>query len=192
LHYMTPKADDGDIVGQKRISISDYDTARSLYEKMVVASRQLLDEILPQIKKGTVTRQPQDHAQATYYGGRRPKDGEINWATTATHVRNLVRAVTIPYPGAFSYIGDRKCFFWMVTEMPDKGKKANPGTIISLDPLVIQCGKGSIRVDFGQAENGIYMGGAQLARELNLVEGMTFGLSTSKHIEMVKKKKILI
>jgi UDP-4-amino-4-deoxy-L-arabinose formyltransferase/UDP-glucuronic acid dehydrogenase (UDP-4-keto-hexauronic acid decarboxylating) len=57
---------------------------------------------------------------------------------------------------------------------------------------VIQCGKGAIRVDFGQAENGIYMGGTQLARELNLVEGMTFGLSTSQHIEMVKKKKILV
>ena len=175
--------------GRKRIPISDYDTARSLYEKMVAASRQLLDEILPQIKKGTVTRQPQDHAQATYYGGRRPKDGEINWAATASQVRNLVRAVTIPYPGAFSYIGDRKCFFWMVTEMPDNDKKTNPGTIISLDPLVIQCGKGAIRVDFGQAENGIYMGGPQLARELNLVEGMTFGLSTSKSHRDDEKKE---
>jgi UDP-4-amino-4-deoxy-L-arabinose formyltransferase/UDP-glucuronic acid dehydrogenase (UDP-4-keto-hexauronic acid decarboxylating) len=192
LHYMTPRADDGDIVGQKRIPISDYDTARSLYEKTVAASHQLLDEILPQIKKGTITRHPQDHAQATYYGGRRPKDGEIHWSATASQVRNLARAVTIPYPGAFSYIGDRKCFFWMVTEIPDKGEKRDPGTIISCDPLVIQCGKGAIRVDFGQAENGIYMGGTQLARELNLVEGMTFGLSTSQHIEMVKKKKILV
>jgi UDP-4-amino-4-deoxy-L-arabinose formyltransferase/UDP-glucuronic acid dehydrogenase (UDP-4-keto-hexauronic acid decarboxylating) len=192
LHYMTPRADDGDIVGQKKIPISDYDTARSLYEKMVAASGKLLDEILPHIKKGTVTRQPQDHAQATYYGGRRPKDGEITWEGTASQVRNLARAVTIPYPGAFSHIGDRKCFFWMVTELPDKEKKVNPGTILSLDPLVIQCGQGAVRVDFGQAENGIYMGGAQFARELNLVEGMTFGPSASKHIEMVKKKKVLI
>lgn len=192
LHYMTPRADDGDIVGQKRIPISDDDTARSLYEKVAAASRQLLDEVLPEIKAGTVRRYPQDHTQATYYRGRSPKDGEINWAAPAFQVRNLVRALTRPYPGAFSYIGDRKCFFWMVTEVPDDGQRMNPGTIVSLDPLVIKCGKGAVRVDFGQVENGIYLSGAQLARELSLAEGMAFGFSTRKQIEMAKKKKILI
>ena len=94
LHYMTPRPDDGDIVSQKRVAISDNDTAKTLYEKLTKTSTDLLDEILPQIKAGTAPRKPQDHLQATYFGGRRPKDGEIDWSMSSKEIRNLVRAVT--------------------------------------------------------------------------------------------------
>ena len=44
LHYMTPRPDDGDIVAQTRVAIDDSDTARTLFDKIVGASTQLLDE----------------------------------------------------------------------------------------------------------------------------------------------------
>jgi len=178
LHYMTPRPDDGDIVHQKKIIITDDDTARSLHEKAAQAASALLDEVLPQLKDGTASRKPQDHSKATYYGGRTPADGQIDWRSRAEQVRNLVRAVTRPYPGAFSYIANEKCVFWMVSQIPYSGEKLDPGTIVSTDPLVIACGKGAVRVDFGQADKGVYVNGAQLARELNLVEGMRFGQSS--------------
>ncbi|HUT46195.1 MAG TPA: bifunctional UDP-4-amino-4-deoxy-L-arabinose formyltransferase/UDP-glucuronic acid oxidase ArnA [Sedimentisphaerales bacterium] len=192
LHYMTPKPDDGDIVCQKSIVITDDDTARSLHEKAAQAASVMLDEVLPQLKDGTAPREPQDHSKATYYGGRSPEDGEIDWTITAKQVRNLVRAVTKPYPGAFSYIANDKCVFWMVSEMPYFGEELSPGTITSTEPLVIVCGKGAVRVDFGQPEKGVYMNGAQLARELNLVEGMRFGLSSDSRIETTRKDHVLI
>ena len=192
LHYMTPRPDDGDIVCQKRIIISDEDTTMSLHEKMAAASSGMLDEILPLIKDGTAPRRPQDHAKATCFGGRHPEDGEIDWNKTASEVRNLVRAVTRPYPGAFSYVGDRKCFFWTVTEMPLSGKGLSPGTIVSTDPLVIACGNGAVRVDFGQTEGGIYMSGKQLAFELSLVKGTKFASCARNRAEAVKKKGVLI
>jgi len=192
LHYMTPKPDDGDIVCQKKIIITDDDTARSLHEKAAQAASVMLDEVLPRIKDGTANREPQDHSKATYYGGRRPDDGEINWTVTAKQIRNLVRAVTRPYPGAFSYITNKKCIFWMVSEVPHSEEELSPGTITSTDPLVAVCGKGAVRVDFGQAENGVYMNGAQLARELNLFEGTRFGPSSNSRIETMKKGHVLI
>ena len=192
LHYMTQKPDDGDIVCQKRIDILDDDTAKSLHEKAVNASSNMLDEILPLIKDGTVPRIPQNHSQASYYGGRRSEDGAIDWDRTAHEIRNLVRAVTLPYPGAFSYVGDRKCIFWMVTEVPDKGESFVPGTIISTDPFEIACAKGAVRIGFAQLESGIYMSGIQLADELRLFRGMKFGLSISSRIKNMKKKKVLI
>ena len=70
LHYMTPKPDDGDIVCQKRVAISDDDTALSLHQKVKDAASVMLNEILPLIKKGKAPRKCQDHAQASYYGGR--------------------------------------------------------------------------------------------------------------------------
>jgi UDP-4-amino-4-deoxy-L-arabinose formyltransferase/UDP-glucuronic acid dehydrogenase (UDP-4-keto-hexauronic acid decarboxylating) len=192
LHYMTVRPDDGDIVGQHRIEISTDDTARSLHKKAAESSAKMLDEVLPKIMEGNAPRQPQDHSRATYYGGRGPEDGEIDWSETSTAVRNLVRAVTRPYPGAFSHVGERKCLFWQVTELPGGGKGLSPGAIAATEPLVIACGKGAVQVDFGQPEGGVYMSGAQLARELRLVEGMSFGPRASSILEAERKKRVLI
>lgn len=191
LHYMTPQPDDGDVVCQRKITITDHDTAKSLHEKAVKTSSSMLDEILPLIKEGNATRKPQDHSQATYFGGRRPEDGEIDWKITATEVRNLVRAVAHPYPGAFSYVGDRKCMLWKVTEV-SLHDLATPGNISSTDPLVIACGKGAIRVDFGQPEGGVYISGTQLAQELGLAKGMSFGPRAGSLTEAATKKRVLI
>ena len=192
LHHMTAKPDAGDIVSQKKVTISDNDTARSLHEKLAGASRELLDEILPRIKNGAAPRTPQDAARATYYGGRRPADGEIDWTKEPRQIRNLVRAVTRPYPGAFSHLGDRKCLFWAVSVAPCEADKSLPGTITSTDPLVIACGEGAVRIDSGQLAEGVYMTGAQLARELNLVRGMRFGRHAGTRIRSARKKSVLI
>ncbi|MFC1879907.1 bifunctional UDP-4-amino-4-deoxy-L-arabinose formyltransferase/UDP-glucuronic acid oxidase ArnA [Thermodesulfobacteriota bacterium] len=191
LHYMTPRPDDGDIVGQKRVPIDDKDTALSLHKKLAAAAGDLLDGLLPRIRENRAERIPQEQTSASYFGGRRPADGEIDWGRDAAGVRNLVRAVTRPYPGAFSYLGDRKCIFWQVrsAEKPDS---AHPGTVLSTNPLTIACADGSIEVQFGQTENGVYTGGRQLALELNLAAGMRFSGQVGLAIEQQRKKHVLI
>jgi UDP-4-amino-4-deoxy-L-arabinose formyltransferase/UDP-glucuronic acid dehydrogenase (UDP-4-keto-hexauronic acid decarboxylating) len=191
LHHMTAAPDAGDIVSQKSVAISAEDTARSLHEKLARAAGELLDEILPRIKNGTAPRTPQDAAEATYFGGRRPADGEIDWSRAPHQVRNLVRAVTRPYPGAFSHLGDKKCLFWAVSTAPG-GSNVPAGTILSTDPLVVACQGGAVRVDAGQAADGVHVTGVQLARELNLVPGMRFGPHASTRIRAARKKSILI
>ena len=192
LHYMTTRPDDGDVVAQAKIAISDDDTALTLHRKVTQAAEKLLDEVLSQIQKGNAPRTPQDHKKATYFGGRRPADGEIEWIKTAREVRNLVRGVTKPFPGAFSFIGERKCFFWEVREIDLKAGKYLPGAVISVKPLTIATGQNAVEVSYGQAEGSIYMAGEQLAMELSLVPGMRFGASTRKRVEEKRKKKILI
>ncbi len=192
LHYMTAEPDAGDIVAQKPAAISNSDTARTLLERLAATASGMLDEVLPQIRTGTATRTPQDHSQATYFGGRRPADGEIDWMSEARRVRNLVRAVTRPYPGAFSHLGDRKCLFWAVSEVSWEGHGVMPGKIVSTDPLTIACGQGAIRVDSAQPADGVYMTGSQFARELNLVEGMGFGPNASTRIRATRKQSVLI
>ncbi len=192
LHHMTARADAGDIVAQKRVAISEDDTAKSLHEKLAMAAAELLDEVLPSLKKGTAPHVRQDDSQASYFGGRRPEDGEIDWTRSAAGVRNLVRAVTRPYPGAFSYVGERKCFFWAVSLDPGSRVAMSPGTIVSTNPLVIACGEGTVKVDFGQPEDGVHMTGGQLARELHLTVGMSFGRSMASSSKAGAKKKVLI
>ena len=100
--------------------------------------------------------------------------------------------MTRPYPGAFSYIADDKCMFWAATVVPLKSAEETPGTILSVDPLVVACGKDALQIDFGQADKGVYVNGAQLAREFNLVKGMKFGEKASVRIETTRKKRVLI
>ncbi len=189
---MTPRPDDGDIVAQERIAISDDDTALTLHRKVAQAAEKLLDEVLPHIQNGTAPRIPQDHGKATYFGGRQPADGAIDWFKTAREVRNLVRAVTKPFPGAFSFIGERKCFFWEAREIGLEAGKYLPGTVISAKPLTIATGQNAIVVSYGQAEGSIYMTGEQLATELSLVPKMKFGASNHKRMQEKRKKEILI
>ena len=105
LHYMTAKPDDGDIVAQQAVPILPDDTAREVFDKVTVAAELALDAVLPSLVAGTAPRRAQDPAEASYFGGRRPEDGAIDWTRDATSIHNLVRAVAPPYPGAFTTVG---------------------------------------------------------------------------------------
>ena len=112
LHYMVEKADAGDIIAQRRVLIDREDTALSLFRKMTVAAAKLLKETYPLIKAGTAPRTPQDSQSASTFGGRRPEDGKITWESPAFSIYNLIRAVTHPYPGAFTFHNGRKLYIW--------------------------------------------------------------------------------
>lgn len=191
LHYMVEAPDAGDIVGQVAVAIDDSDNAVDLHGKLNIASAELLQQSLPALRAGTLQRQPQDHTQSTYFGGRTPADGEVDWQQSAATVRNLVRAVTRPYPGAFSYLGKRQCFFWQVKTVPGNPED-KPGTILSMDPLVINCAIDAIQVDVGQTETGPLVTGNQLAEEMNIAKNMLFGARKDLVRELQRKKHILI
>ncbi|ASI88443.1 bifunctional UDP-4-amino-4-deoxy-L-arabinose formyltransferase/UDP-glucuronic acid oxidase ArnA [Vibrio mediterranei] len=191
LHQMVQKADAGDIVGQEKIAITDADTAETLHKRMNTASSDLLSKVLPTIVDGSFKTAAQDESKATYFGRRTPADGEIKWSNDSRTVFNLVRAVTEPFPGAFTFLGERKLTIWSA-EASDKTFDVTPGTIVSTTPLTIACAQGSLIVKSGEAENGLYLGGEQLAAELHLVEGMRFGPQASALINAKKRQKVLI
>ncbi len=105
LHYMTEKPDNGDIVAQTAVPILPDDTAREVFDKVTVAAEMTLDGALPALLAGAAPRTPQDPKRGTYFGGRRPEDGIIDWSRDATAIHDLVRAVAPPYPGAFTDVG---------------------------------------------------------------------------------------
>jgi len=114
LHHMVRQADAGDIVGQRAVRIDPEDTAETLYEKLCTAAGLLLDELLPLLREGRAPRTPQNTARGSYFGGRKPEDGRIDWHWSATKIFNLIRAVTDPYPGAFGTLpdGSRLVVWW--------------------------------------------------------------------------------
>lgn len=189
LHYMTERADAGDIIDQERIAIAETDTARTLFDKATAAAGVLLRRTLPRLQDGTAARTPQDEAAATKFGGRKPADGEIDWNRSAREICNLIRAVTKPYPGAFSFLGDRKCFFW--SARPVAGKAA-PGTVIDTAPLTIACGDGAVEVLTGEFDGGVFQTGVQMAADGHIVKNMRWNIDPRRIKNATRKKSVLI
>lgn len=102
LHVMEVKPDAGDIVGQAQVMIGPDETATDVFEKVTQAAVAVINEVLPHLIKGNVPRKPNDLSKGSYFGGRKPADGQIHWDQTAKQVHDLVRAVAPPYPGAFT------------------------------------------------------------------------------------------
>lgn len=149
LHYMDAMADHGDIIAQRAVSISVEDTALSLSGKLTVAARELLGETHPLIVAGRAPRLPQDHAAATTFGRRTPAHGLVDWSQSAWEIYNLIRAVTHPFPGAFTYWGDRRVFLWGARPPRGRPSLAPPGTILGVgegEALEVATGDGILEV----------------------------------------------
>lgn len=176
LHHMVARADAGDIVAQSPVAIAYEDTAFTLQHKLLAATKTMLEIQLPLIAQGKAARIKQDITQGNYCGRRTPADGQIDWSRPAESIRNLIRAVTQPYPGAFSFIAGTKLLVWdSAVEAKQKGAA---GTILSLSPLTIACGEGALIIKAGQVENGLYLSGVQLADALKLSVGMSFAMQS--------------
>lgn len=191
LHYMTPRPDDGDIVAQSSILIDGEDTALTLFEKAVETSKELLDEVLPLIEKEKSGRTPQDHTLATYFGGRTPAEGKIDWSKPAQEVNNLIRAVTHPYPGAFTSKGEQKIFIWQA-KIISLDQEIAPGTVVSLDPLMVACGEDGLEISRAQLDGSILMTGRQVAGELGLVAGSRIGETIRVMVGKPRPTRVLI
>ena len=102
LHVMEAKPDAGDIVGQSAVGIGPDETATDVFGKVSQAAVTVIEQVLPSLMQGKVPRMPNELQKGSYFGGRKPADGQIYWNQKAIQVHNLVRAVAPPYPGAFT------------------------------------------------------------------------------------------
>ncbi|WP_225182217.1 bifunctional UDP-4-amino-4-deoxy-L-arabinose formyltransferase/UDP-glucuronic acid oxidase ArnA [Pectobacterium aroidearum] len=185
LHKMVSRADAGDIVAQSVVAIDDEDTALTLHGKCRTAAAALLAQQLPLIRSREIMLTPQDESQASYFGRRTAADGLIDWQKSAREINNLIRAVTEPYPGAFTFLGERKVVIWRARVLKNDSVKANgvkqePGSIISTSPLVVCCGEGALEIVSGQSESGLYMSGSRLAAEMGMVPQAKLGNLASR------------
>ena len=102
LHRMELKPDAGNLLDQEAVSILPNDNARDLFLKLVCAAERVLQRSLPPLLDGTREERPLDLKAGSYFGGRTPEDGRVDWSLSGWKIHNLIRAVAPPYPGAFT------------------------------------------------------------------------------------------
>jgi len=187
LHRMVAKPDAGDLVAHERVAIAPLDTAFTLFRKLEGAARRVLDRALPAIAAGSVPSTPLDLAAGSYFGGRKPADGAIDWGWPARRIFDLVRAVTHPYPGAFTTLGEARLLVWwaLAEEAPrDAAVDAAPGTVLAVDPtgVLVATGEGVLRLVTIQRAGEPELPAAALAPLAGLVPGAVLGAAPAAQL----------
>ena len=147
--FLNDGADNGDILWQKSFPITMDDDASSLYIKIKNLASQGIKEFLPKLQDGTALRIPQDHSQATYWRKRTEEDGMINWANSVISIYNLIRALTHPYIGSYTFIGKERVTLWKSQIKPSLLISTKPpGEILEKTPngFLVQCGDGILEI----------------------------------------------
>ena len=119
LFHLSDSADSGDIIAQRNIPIAPDDTIAQVMSRVTQSYLDLLEINLPLLLNGTAPRYPQDASRATYTCKRIPEDNEINWHRSTQEIYNLIRGVTHPYPGAFTWLNGKKITIWSASIPPD-------------------------------------------------------------------------
>lgn len=112
LFKLDEGVDTGPIVAQREIPLSTETDAAWLYDAVNEAHISLIREVLPALVAGNVQLRVQVEKDATIWPGRKPEDGEINRGGSVRDAECLVRAVTRPYPGAFTEVDGKRVTIW--------------------------------------------------------------------------------
>jgi methionyl-tRNA formyltransferase len=102
LHEMIEKPDAGRIVDQQAVPIGPDDVAVEVFKRVTDAAEIALRRSIKDLVSGKAKLTSQDLSKGSYFGGRKPEDGRVDWSKSAKQIHDLVRAVAPPYPGAFT------------------------------------------------------------------------------------------
>lgn len=169
--YMNEGLDTGDIIFKKEVKVGENETSGELFERLCVDGAELLSETIKAIEAGTAPRIPQDDNDATYASMLSKEISEIDWNKTANDVHNKVRGLS-PWPSAQSKLFGKRIKI-LETRVSDKFGEA--GRVISVNPLTIACGEGSVEILRLQPEGKRAMSSADYLMGHPLEIGTVFG-----------------
>lgn len=146
---MVRELDAGDIYLQEAEPILPADDYGTLEAKLAALGAQLLLKALEMYRAGTLTRTPQDHANATFAPLIRKEDLQLNWSESAERCHNRVRAFS-PKPGAVTVWKSKRLKVWrteLADDVPHDASKL-PGDVVSADAhgIAVQCAGGVLRL----------------------------------------------
>lgn len=111
-HWVDLGIDSGDIILQRALPITRTDDYGSVLARVVAAIPPMAVQVAAMLAEGRAPRVPQEHALATYYGGRHEGDEWLDWSATSRELHDKIRAIARPGPGARTTLGEREVVIW--------------------------------------------------------------------------------
>jgi methionyl-tRNA formyltransferase len=173
LMWLHKDVDAGDIIDQREFPITEFDTCATLYDRVAETNREMILAVWPRLQRREFPRRAQPRGDEATLPRRRPEDGRIAWDAPNGVVYDLIRALTRPYPGAFTWLWGRRWTVWRAALLPaEAGGGGSPGEILGsiVSPvedacgLLVSCGRGFLAVLELQCEDGVTLRGRDLAR----------------------------
>src|SRR5438552_3037602 len=112
LFYLDDRMDGGDIMGQRTVDVSPNDTAPEVYERVCQETVRLVLDACRELSEGRAPRVVQDYEIGSFTCSRTPADGVIDWGRRTIAIYDQVRALSYPFPGAFTFLDMEKLFVW--------------------------------------------------------------------------------
>jgi methionyl-tRNA formyltransferase len=170
--YMAQGLDTGDMILTVRVPITDEDDFGTLHDKLAVAGGEAMTETIAKLRDGTVTREVQNDADATYAAKIENPDCVIDFTKSVTDVYNQVRGLS-PVPLALTWMPDGKRLKIVAARKEICSVTAAPGTVVAIEggTLDIACADGILHVTHLQPEGKGRMAAADFLRGRKLSVG---------------------
>jgi methionyl-tRNA formyltransferase len=162
--FVNERMDAGDIIDRIVEPIRPEDTAGSLHDRLAQCGADLLARTMEALRQGSIRRQPQNEAQATFAPRIKKADGRIDWRLPATLLHNRVRGFN-PWPGCFCEL-PRVSVIRVLKSRVEPGWSAAAGMVLETagDGPLIQAGQDALRILEVQPEGRKVMSGAAFLR----------------------------
>lgn len=165
--FMDAGMDTGDIIDTLTTPIGENETAGELFERLAPLGARLLSTTLAAIADGTVTRRPQNDAEATMAPMLEKAMGRLDLTRPAQELHNQVRGMN-PWPGAFCTAGGKTL---KIHETRVAAGSGVPGTLLCADPVTVACGEGALQLVTVQPEGKPRMAAEAWLRGARLSQG---------------------
>ncbi len=157
LFEMAEDVDSGDIVDQEAVTIEPNETIESVMARVTATYLRILERQLFHLLDGTAPRIPQDHSLATFTCRRLQIDNKIDWSLSTDRIFNLIRAVTMPYSGAYTTFKGQELTVWSAERIasPDFVGRV-PGRVVEVKlgrGVVVLTGDGSLLIKVVQVRD---------------------------------------
>ena len=109
LFKYRPGIDDGDVLDTYKFPINEKDTAQTLHFKNTLSMKFLIDKNFNDLcDNNFVLKSQVSSVMPTYYPKRNESDSLIDWDDDIHSIEKLIRAVTKPFNGAFTFFNKEK------------------------------------------------------------------------------------
>lgn len=153
---MDEGVDTGEVILQKKFNIPQNVNATLLYDLVATNLSEGFVEILTLLKSGNELMTVELKQEVSHTAKRTKWDGRIDFTQNSVDVDLLVRAITHPYPGAYTYYKDQRVFFFSTRLVSVDDYSGVPGQILEMkdDSIRVKCGSGSVWLSDPAFENG--------------------------------------
>ncbi len=155
VHFIDEGVDSGPIITQRAYAIGENETAGALYTRIEGDIPNLLLDVVGRFERGSVEGIPQDEERAMCFPSIRPEHARIDWSRSAGNIHDQIRALSRPYPGAWTRYRGKKMIIWKARPLGIELPECFPGTVVNRWPgkgIVVSTGMGYLLVEEAEIE----------------------------------------